>query len=248
MAAVDKALKMNKSFPGFRVGVSGPLEPADYRRILSDLVKGPGRGNHSSLPGGHVLGGRTSVRLFDIPGKGAVVVKPFLRGGLFRIFVRDRYFRAWGKSRAHLEFAMLSLAREKGIKVPEPLGVVEQGRFWYRCWLVTRQIPQAKTLAALSLADEKKTGQIMPRVMEQVDLLVKHKLVHADLHPGNVLIGQDEGVFLIDFDKACPKCLSSSSLFGRYRKRWDRAVAKHGLPRLLSRLFVLPWAGQSRYS
>ncbi len=240
---MDKGLQMSQSFPGFRVGLSGPLEPEDYRPILSGLSKGRNNDKAGPVEGGNVLGGRVKVRLFDIPGKGTVVVKPFLRGGLFRIVVRDRYFRAWGKSRAHLEFVMLALAREKGIKVPEPLGVVEQERFWYRCWLVTRQIPQAQTLAALSLANEEKAGQIMPRVMEQVDLLVKHKMVHADLHPGNVLIGKDDGVFLIDFDKACLKSFPPLSLFRRYRKRWDRAVAKHGLPKLLSRLFVLPRAG-----
>ena len=141
---------------------------------------------------------------------------------------------------------MLNRARDFGINTPVPLGYFEQGRFWYRCWLVTKLVPQAETLAAVSLRDEKRVEEMMPRVMEQIELLIRNGLVHADLHPGNVLISrdatniQDPGVWIIDFDKAGLKNIPPETLFRQYRNRWNRAVAKHGLPPLLSRLFSRP--------
>lgn len=228
------------AFPGFRIGWFRPLAPEIYSRILSNLVKGQSTDKACQVMYSQVLGGRSSVKIFQIPGKERMVAKPFLRGGFFRLFVRNQYFRFSGESRAHLEFSMLSLARRLGISVPKPLGFIEQGRFWYRCWLVTKLVPQTDTLAALALRDEIRAQEVMPCVMEEIVLLVRHGIVHADLHPGNVLISRDNGVWLIDFDKACRKNIDPDLLFRQYRKRWNRAVVKHRLPPLLRRLFTRP--------
>ncbi len=246
------------AYPGFRIGWSGQSGADGYRQILLNLVKKKRTDKSGQLADRPALGGRSSVKIFQIPGEERMVVKPFRRGGLFRFLVRDRYFRISGESRAQLEFTMLNLARKMGINAPEPLGFVEQGHFWYRCWLVTRLVPSAETLAALSLRDAEKAEAIMPRVMAQIEILIQNGMVHADLHPGNVLIRQgsengqnhedegDTGVWLIDFDKACPQNIQPELLFRQYRKRWNRAVVKHRLPELLSRLFSRPPSTLSR--
>lgn len=235
----------DNAFPGFRIGCFRPLAPENYSQILSNLITGrsndkAGQVMDSQVMDNQVLGGRSSIKIFQMPGKEQMVVKPFLRGGFFRFFVKKRYFRFFGESRAHLEFNMLSLARRLGISVSEPLGFIEQGRFWYRCWLVTKLVPQADTLAALALRDTEKAQEVMPCVMDEIDLMVRHGMVHADLHPGNVLISRENGVWLIDFDKACQKNIDPDLLFQKYRKRWNRAVVKHCLPPLLRRLFTRP--------
>lgn len=227
-------------YSGFRVGLSGVLTMEEFRPVLN--VAAGQQGVDNNCPSEHVsvLGGRTPVTMVEIPGKADAVIKQFFRGGLLGFFVKDRYLKLWGPSRACMEFVMLKRAAQMGVNVPEPLGFAEQGRFCYRCWLVTRQIPGATTLAALSVADENRAARLMPQVMEQVDLMARHGMFHADLHPGNLIIDPNNKVWVIDFDKAGVKNSTSDILFMRYQARWNRAVGKHGLPEQLSHLFIRP--------
>jgi serine/threonine protein kinase len=36
----------------------------------------------------------------------------------------------------------------------------------------------------------------------QVKILIEHGVLHRDLHPGNVLINDNERLFLLEFDKS----------------------------------------------
>ena len=41
----------------------------------------------------------------------------------------------------------------------------------------------------------------MASVIDQISRLIDHGIWHVDLHPGNVVIDQNDRVFLLDFDK-----------------------------------------------
>jgi 3-deoxy-D-manno-octulosonic acid kinase len=161
-----------------------------------------------------------------------VVVKHYKRGGLWGRLVRRRYLKL-GKSRSQLEFELLHKARDLGISVPEPLLYANRGRLIYRAWLVTRQIKQPLSLARLSLNDEKRTRQVMASVIDQISRLIDHGIWHVDLHPGNVVIDQNDRVFLLDFDKGSLHQGNKIKLRNRYIHRWQRAVSKHKLPKML---------------
>ena len=186
-------------------------------------------------PGGQadaVLGGRTTVSTLDLQGIGHVLVKPYSRGGIIRYMIKNTYLRI-GKPRCQIEYEQMQRAGDLGINVPEPVAYAHQGRIFYKAWLITRKVKDAKSLADLSHTDADRTQRVLDEVTHQVSALVHHKIYHADLHPGNLLIDHDNHVYIIDFDKARHYKGSKDKLRSRYLKRWKRAVIKHDLPEML---------------
>jgi 3-deoxy-D-manno-octulosonic acid kinase len=184
---------------------------------------------------GAVLSGRNSAGHHQLEPFGAVVVKHYKRGGLLGRLVRDRYLK-WGKSRSQLEFEFLQKARELGINAPQPLLFASRGRLIYRAWLVTSEIKKPLSLARLSVDDELRTRQVMASVIEQISRLMDNRIMHVDLHPGNVVVDSQDQVFLLDFDKGKIHRGNKIKLRDRYIKRWQRAVSKHGLPEYLTEM------------
>lgn len=179
-----------------------------------------------------VLGGRTSVAMTQFEGIGAVVVKYYVRGGLIRHVVKRRYLRR-GKPRSQTEYEVLQTVRSLGISAPEPIAYASTEGLFYRSWLVTREIKQPSTLAELSHINQEHTQTIMKKVINEVSTLIKNSILHADLHPGNVLVDKTDRVFLLDFDKASFFDGEEGKLRNRYISRWQRAVSKHRLPTML---------------
>jgi 3-deoxy-D-manno-octulosonic acid kinase len=163
------------------------------------------------------------------------VVKHYRRGGLIKYFVKRRYLK-WGKPRCQSEYEVLLKVRALGVNAPEPIAYAYQGRLLYKAWLVTREIKHQKTLAELSVMDGQHAYKVMKGVVDQVKRLIDNNILHVDLHPGNVLIGNDGRVFLIDFDKACFYCADRKRILDKYISRWHRAVTKHRLPGILSEM------------
>lgn len=202
------------------------LDDARVDRLI-ELIERPVGANRS------VLGGRTSVTVDSLDGVGTVVVKHYSRGGMVRHLVKRRYLR-WGAARSERELSVLVRAREIGVNAPEPIAAAYDDSLWYRAWLVTREVPNHKTLADVASTDEDSAVRIVEEAARQICLLVKSRILHVDLHPGNVLVGGDGQVYLIDFDRAKESKRSSAELRDQYILRWRRAVIKHRLPEILS--------------
>ncbi len=179
-----------------------------------------------------VLGGRSTVTVDLLAGIGSIVVKHYTRGGLLRHLVKKRYIK-WGKPRCQIEHELLNKVRHFGVNAPEPIAHAYRGHLFYKGWLVTREIEQNQTLAKYSVLDEAYINDIMGKLTHQVAILIENKILHVDLHPGNVLVDKDGRVFLIDFDKGCLYLKDKSDLRDRYLARWKRAVIKHKLPEIL---------------
>ena len=62
-------------------------------------------------------------------------------------------------------------------------------------------------------------------------------MYHVDLHPGNILVTDNDQIFIIDFHKARMFNGSKQKLMNKYCARWKRAVKKHGLPEILNDIF-----------
>jgi 3-deoxy-D-manno-octulosonic acid kinase len=181
------------------------------------------------------LGGRSSVTIAQLEGIGSVVIKHYTRGGIIRYIVRRSYVK-WGKTRSQLEYEALQKVGSLGVNVPEPIAYAYLGRFFYRAWLVTREINQQKTLAELSRIDEGQARIAMKEVVTQVATLIRNNIHHADLHPGNILVKNADRVFILDFDKSSLSKGNRNKLRDKYLRRWRRAVAKHQLPGMLSEM------------
>ncbi len=181
------------------------------------------------------LGGRNCVTIADIDGVGRVVVRQYMRGGFLRHFIQSRYLRC-GKTRGEHEYRMLEAARAAGVNVPDPLGFASCGGLLYKAWLFTREIPCTRSIAQCAEADDDGLALLMDSVIAQVSLLIRSRIFHVDLHPGNVLADEQGEVFLLDFDKASYFKGGLNQLRDLYLCRWRRAVIKHELPEVLAEL------------
>lgn len=178
------------------------------------------------------LGGRTSISLTSLEGIGPVVIKHYARGGLVRHVMKSHYLKI-GKSRSQREYEFLQRMSRIGLNVPEPILFAHKGTLFYKAWLVTRRINHARSLANLSIEDEKHASALMLGIADQVSILIENNILHIDFHPGNVLVDDHDRVFIVDFDRASVFRGSRNRLRDRYLNRWRRAVIKHELPNSL---------------
>ncbi len=181
------------------------------------------------------LGGRTSITVARLEGIGSVVIKYYRRGGAIRYLIKQRYLKC-GKTRCQIEFELLQKVRSLGINAPEPVAFAYRGRLLYKCWLVTREIQHHQTLVQISRSNEERSRMVMKEVIKQVATLIKNNIYHADLHPGNIIVDNQNHVYLIDFDKGSFFKGEKNILMNRYLRRWKRAIQKHRLPEVLNEI------------
>ena len=219
---------LTKTYDSYHFGSSSDLTVQQLKQLIA-LFNTPTKTVDS------VLGGRSSVTIAQLEGVGSVVVKYYTRGGLLRFMVKRRYLK-WGKTRCQIEYELLQKVRSLGVNAPEPISYASRGGLFYKGWLVTKEIKQNQTLAELSCADEEHAHIVMKELIDQLSILIKNNIFHADLHPGNVLVDSDDRVFILDFDKACLSRQNKNKLRNHYLRRWRRAVIKHRLPEMLSEM------------
>ncbi len=181
------------------------------------------------------LNGRAPVNFKEVQKIGPVVIKAYLRGGLMGTFNRRTYLR-WGKTRCEVEFELLNTVRGLGVPTPEPVAYAHTKGWRYQAWLITKKIENRGTLARYCLKKQDDIPAVMRDIARQVSLLIDHKILHVDLHPGNVIVNGEKRAYLLDFDKGRLFQGSKKRLRQRYLSRWRRAVSKHRLPEQLSKL------------
>ena len=175
------------------------------------------------------LEGRTKVTKIHLDGIGPIVVKHYMRGGFIGKF-NKRFYLNLGKPRPRIELEQLYRAGDAGINVPEPVCFAVSGTLFYRAWLVTREIEHPQSLAQLVMKDMELARPVLKKLIPQILLLLENRIYHKDLHPGNVLIDQNNRIYIIDFDKAGLFRGDRQTLLNIYLKRWKRAAIKHNLP------------------
>lgn len=217
---------IRQRYDAYYFGAVSTLSPQNLERLIGQFNAAAGS------DAGAALGGRRSVAITTLDGIGSVVVKHYRRGGLLAHLNKKTYLRT-GKPRCQLEFEQMAYARAIGVNAPEPVAYAYRGRVFYHGWLVTREIEGQQSLAVLSTQDPDRAEAAIQALAGQVATLVEHQILHADFHPGNVLVDRDNQVFIIDFDKAGQFAGGRDKLKERYYQRWQRAVHKHGLPEML---------------
>lgn len=220
-----------KSISGYHFCFRPGLPALDFAHLASLLIQP----EHSEYA---TLGGRASVHYIEVAGLGKIVIKSYSRGGVLGYLVRKLYLRL-GPIRSQREFEILEQVRSCGVNAPEPLLYVYKGNLFYRTWLITREVEDKQTLVELALSDEDRARDTIHSLLEQIVKLIKNRIFHIDLHPGNVLVDKSGSTFLVDFDKAIRFKGPPDQLRDLYLFRWRRAVIKHGLPQFLSELVSL---------
>jgi 3-deoxy-D-manno-octulosonic acid kinase len=154
------------------------------------------------------------------------VLRRYLRGGWAARFSRDRYlFTGFERSRPLAEFRILKILLAAGLPVPEPLAAMcrRQGLF-YTGWLLTCRIANADPLAAL-ISDRAGDPSLWRETGRCIRKFHDFGLVHADLNARNILVDQNNRIYLIDLDRS-RIVKNSTSGFGASLKRLKRSLVK----------------------
>jgi len=173
------------------------------------------------------LNGRGDVIRLVLDNGVTGIVKQYRRGGVVRYFIREYYLRK-GTTRCQAEYQMLEMAKAAGVSVPKPIAWATTGTFFYKGWLVTKEIENSISLVDYYDENKENYVDIFNKTILQMRTLIKNRILHVDLHPGNVLVSNHQ-VYIIDFDKAVIKDWDEEKLRRFYLQRWRRAVLKYGL-------------------
>ena len=210
---------------------SRPISSREYEKAVLGNYEGLSDSVHQESPS--TLGGRGIITVASVADFGSVVVKHYSRGGLLRFVAGGTYLKN-GATRGQQEYETLCEVKEMGVNVPDPVAFAFKGKLFYKAWLVTKEIPGRRTLVELSAMDEDLCFDALESLIFQFSLLIKNRIFHVDLHPGNVVVDRNKTVFILDFDKAYKFQGSLNRLRDLYLRRWRRAVIKHKLPDYLS--------------
>jgi tRNA A-37 threonylcarbamoyl transferase component Bud32 len=210
----------------------GIISDEQATALIRALRQGGGEIDRSTL------GGRSKSAVIDLPGLGRVFVKHYSHGGLLRAVTAGR-FLGLGPVRSRVEFEMLNRVRGYGVNAPEPYAIVKKGSVVYGTWLVMEELRGARNLVELQRTEGDELHRVMTALGEQLVVLIQKRILHIDLHPGNVLVSPDGKVYIVDFDKAHYFRGAASTLRDLYLRRWRRAVIKHGLSPVLSEMMSL---------
>ncbi|WP_413285872.1 3-deoxy-D-manno-octulosonic acid kinase [Vibrio sp. MA40-2] len=138
------------------------------------------------------------VQLANLQG----ALRHYRRGGLFGKLVSDQYcFQGWQKTRSYQEFLLLTTLRTAGVNVPRPIAAraVKTGLI-YRADLLSEKVPNAHDLVDI-LQRQPLTKQNYYNIGQQIRKMHDVSVNHTDLNIHNILLDDEQNVWIIDFDK-----------------------------------------------
>ncbi len=156
------------------------------------------------------VGGRGSV-LFIRDGERHWVLRHYRRGGLVGKALTDQYLWAGAEAtRCFREWRLLAHMHRLGLPVPIPVAArYKRSGLIYRADLLTVEIPNARTLA-----QRLEQGPLDDAVWQRIGVtLARFHAVgahHADLNASNIVLGDNNGVYVLDFDRGRVRDVRSS--------------------------------------
>ena len=132
---------------------------------------------------------------------GKFVLRPYRRGGIPGAVVSQSYlWTGLKRSRPWREFQIIDKLYSNGAPVPRPLfATITRKKLAYEASLATQFIPNRGTLAQNLLEPSAVPWEAIGAAICSVH---SHGVNHADLNAHNILIGEDDRITIIDFDRA----------------------------------------------
>lgn len=132
----------------------------------------------------------------------AAALRHYRCGGLFGKLVADSYwFSGWEKTRSYQEFQLLQQLRESGVNVPRPIAAcaIRTG-FTYQADLLSEKVANARDLVSI-LQETPLSTQMYQKIGREIRKMHDAQVNHTDLNIHNILIDEQQQVWIIDFDK-----------------------------------------------
>ncbi len=129
-------------------------------------------------------------------------LRHYRRGGLFGKLVKDQYwFSGWDKTRSAEEFQLLLMLREAGVNVPRPIAAraVKSGLI-YQADLLSERIANARDLVSI-LQERALSKDMYQKIGREIAKMHNVGVNHTDLNIHNILVDDQDKVWIIDFDK-----------------------------------------------
>ncbi|MGR5539409.1 3-deoxy-D-manno-octulosonic acid kinase [Vibrio campbellii] len=129
-------------------------------------------------------------------------LRHYRRGGLFGKLVNDHYwFAGWEQTRSAQEFRLLQRLIDAGVNVPRPIAAraVKSG-LTYQADLLSERIPNARDLVSI-LQEKPLPSAMYQKIGQEIAKMHKANVNHTDLNIHNILIDDQDKVWIIDFDK-----------------------------------------------
>ncbi|ERM63342.1 3-deoxy-D-manno-octulosonic acid kinase, partial [Vibrio mimicus CAIM 1882] len=129
-------------------------------------------------------------------------LRHYRRGGLFGKVVADSYwFSGWEKTRSYQEFMLLNRLREAGVNVPRPIAArVKKHGLLYKADLLSEKVLNARDLVSI-LQEKPISAELYRKIGREIRKMHDAQVNHTDLNIHNILIDDQEKVWIIDFDK-----------------------------------------------
>lgn len=135
-----------------------------------------------------------------------LVLRHYKRGGLIGKVLNDQYwFTGLNRTRAWRELSLLLRLNEFQLPAPKPVAArVKKCLGYYTADLITEKISNAQDAhqVLLQTAISTKTWQLIGKT---IGLFHAHQVYHHDLNIHNIMLDEQEKVWLIDFDKCAIK-------------------------------------------
>ncbi|MBD1401019.1 3-deoxy-D-manno-octulosonic acid kinase [Pelovirga terrestris] len=171
--------------------------------------------------------GRGEVVFFNFQGQ-EWVLRHYRRGGLMARFSSDRFIGLKAEtSRSWKEWQLLLYMNKLGLPVPRPVAAHTMVKLYtYTADLITVRIPGSSPLAAIL-----QIRQIEKELWFAIGVCLRQfhdcGVFHSDLNAKNILIDQNNKVYLIDFDR----CSMKKSAWW---KKYNLARLKRSLDKFLA--------------
>lgn len=131
-----------------------------------------------------------------------MALRHYHRGGLPAKLLSEQYFwTGLNNSRPWREWHLLAKLHSEGLPVPEPVAArVTRAGIFYTADILTIRIPQAQPVAQIlkSQSLTESSWQAIGRCIRQFH---DRGVYHADLNANNILLNNEQQVFILDFDR-----------------------------------------------
>lgn len=159
-------------------------------------------------------------------------LRHYRRGGLFGKLVADSYgFTGWEKTRSYQEFMLLNHLRDAGVNVPRPIAArVQKYGLLYKADLLSEKVPNARDLVSI-LQESPISDELYRKIGREIRKMHDAQVNHTDLNIHNILIDDQEKVWIIDFDKCYVQSGHSwkQGNLNRLKRSFEKEVVKRAV-------------------